>query len=195
MRITPAKRPPIDPKKRSRGRPKGSLSRVGTTRLLAKQSLEAFKPIPSEQVAGLKAEILNVLDMGIAETLSDAARRLAIRPSQAHNWLATDDNFRKLYNQAREVLADRLERELLSSDNVIAKIFLLKGLRPQYRDNFHVDITDNRTRELLDELRRLGNPALPQPPPTVSVLPAGTPTPSDVIDGSVVLPEEQTSCQ
>ena len=59
---------------------------------------------------------------------------------------------------AREVVADRIEQGLAESKNVIAQIFLLKGYRHMFRDNYTVDVTNEKLELLLTELRKLAKP-------------------------------------
>lgn len=104
----------------------------------------------------MKEDILRLIGLGEAKTLSDAARQLGVNPTQPHSWAEADPEFAQLYRQARQVIADQIEKELIESENIIAKIFLLKGYRPEFRDNYKtIEIHDTRTRQLLEDLRRL----------------------------------------
>ena len=126
-------------------------------------------PMPSTLEANrLKAEILDLIDQGEVTTLTEAARKLEISPSRTYRWSKTDEEWRKQVYEAREIVADELEKLLRDSKNVVAWIFLLKGLRPEmYRDNYRFEVKDERTKELLEELKKLGQQpqeALPEAP-------------------------------
>jgi len=75
-------------------------------------------------------------------------------------WLSTDPTYVQAFGKARDVVADRLEGEVLDSafrgdqrvvtfegevtakyrqKSDIMRIFALKGLKPEYRDNFSLN--------------------------------------------------------
>ena len=177
-----------------RGRPKGRKDSPGVKRVRMPYYRKVGKSRPPEVVLQLKEEILAIIDLGVAETLADAARKAGVSPSEAWSWASTDEKFMRRYQQAREVVADRIEAELLQSNNVIAQIFMLKGLRPQYRDNYKLTVTDDRTKAILEELRRLAKeqePApLPEPTPPTDDSSATSPWPL-VIESAVPTPKPE----
>jgi len=118
-----------------------------------KSKLVKYKP---EQVVRFKMLILDKLESGEAFTLSEAANQIGIMPVRAYSWSKYDPDFREMIALARQVRADRLEMELTNSNNIVAKIFILKGLRPEFRENYKVEVSDTRFVDLLEELRRLG---------------------------------------
>ena len=70
-----------------------------------------------------------------------------------------DPEFSEQVNQAKEVLADRFEEELLTVDKmpqVVARLARLKTLRPDYRDSFKVVVGSPKVEALVEELHRLG---------------------------------------
>ena len=114
--------------------------------------------ILEEQVRLIKEDILKLLGDGSVYTLAAAAKLLGLAPITVYNMTRDDKSFQEQYEQAREVLADKLEEILLKSTNIVAQIFMLKGLRPHiYRDNYKMIVTDTRTLALLEELRNLGH--------------------------------------
>lgn len=119
---------------------------------------EKFTPA---QVIEYKAQILSILDAGGAKTLASAARAVGVSPTKVYDWNKDDNVFSGQVKQAQKVLADRLIEELLDDyeakmPQVVAKIFIIKGLCPEFRDNFRtVEFKDERGVKILEELRRL----------------------------------------
>jgi hypothetical protein len=89
-----------------------------------------------------------------------AAKRAKIHWSSHYVWLSTDPTYVQAFGKARDVVADRLEGEVLDSafrgdqrvvtfegevtakyrqKSDIMRIFALKGLKPEYRDNFSLN--------------------------------------------------------
>jgi len=118
--------------------------------------------ITEAQQMEYKSQILSILDNSEAKTLSGAARMVGISPSKVRDWTRSDENFRNQVKQAQKVLADRLIEELLDDQfakmpQIVAKIFIIKGLAPEFRDSYKVvEFRDKRGVEILEELRRLG---------------------------------------
>lgn len=117
----------------------------------------------NEQIVGFKEKIVDLIDTGTVKTVSEAARILGLSPTRVHEWGRTDTIFRNIVRLARKVMADKLFEELYNTDPdakmpaVTAKIFLLKGLDPEFRDNYKVlEIKDEKVQKMLDELRNLG---------------------------------------
>lgn len=78
-------------------------------------------------------------------TVRDAARQVGVGRRTVYDWLAGDAAFASALDDAREDVADKFERILMekaadprSAWDVTALIFLLKKLRPAYRDNVTV---------------------------------------------------------
>lgn len=133
--------------------------------------------IPSEEMAKLKDEILQRISTGDALTVTEAAESLGLDPKQAYAWMGDDPNWAGIVRQTRFVLADRVEKMLLTQGNVVGLIFLAKSYAPdRFRDDFKIPLSDNRTRQLLEELRDLGKhvseAAKPVHPPAIKEIPA-----------------------
>lgn len=115
-----------------------------------------------EQIVEYKSLILDLLDVGGAKTLATAARAVGVSPTKVYDWNKSDNGFRNQVQQARKVLADKLIEELLDDTEakmpqVVAKIFIIKGLCPEFRDSHRVvEFKDERGVKILEELRRLG---------------------------------------
>ena len=127
--------------------------------------------LADEEIVKFKEQILELLDDCKEKTLSSAARKVGVSPTKTYQWLKTDDNFRDQVKQARKVLGDKLIEELLSVSPdakmpaVTAKIFLIKGFHPEFRDSYKVvEFKDERAIALLEELRQLGKEE-PKPEP------------------------------
>ena len=118
-----------------------------------------------KQIGEWKKKIIDILDSGAATTLTGACELLDISPTRAAIWRRRDETWRELLGEAEQRLADKLEQELLEPEiggkpinmaYVTARIFLLKGIRPnKYRDNFKINVDDSKTKEILEELRSL----------------------------------------
>lgn len=134
---------------------------------LAKESLQ--KTFTPTTMMGFKKAILQLLESEAAKNLSQAADFLGIPKLRAHSWYDDDPDWARLVRQAQQITADRLEEEIDEKGNIIGLIFRLKKLRPEYRENFKVEVHNEKTRVLLEELRQLGSlpMALPSPAPSL----------------------------
>ena len=101
---------------------------------------------------------MEALTSGSARTIAGAARICGIKPIQAHNWAQHDKEFHEAIEMAGQVLADDLEDELRNNANFIPKMFLLKKLRPSYRDSYKFEFTTEPLEKLLKELKDLKKP-------------------------------------
>lgn len=123
---------------------------------------EKFSPA---QIIEHKLNILNLLDACEAKTASSAARILGISPTKVRDWMKTDEEFRGQVKQALKVLADKLIEEIISDESlkmpqVVARIFVIKGISPEFRDSYKVvEFRDERGIQILEELRRLAEKA------------------------------------
>jgi len=152
-------------------RPKGVKNRPGYKKPGPK--LNYYLPtMEASKALEYKREIVRMLGLGEVHTLTEAAEKLCISPNLPHTWAKNDMEFRQLIAVTKQVLGDKIEKELIESENVVAKIFLLKGYKPEFRDNAKVLITDNRVVELLEEIKRAGKPVIP----SVTVEPKELPT-------------------
>ena len=116
-----------------------------------------------------KLRILSILDASEAKTLSAAARLVGISPTKVRDWVRSDENFRNQVKQAQKVLADKLIEELLDDQlakmpQIVAKIFIIKGLAPEFRDSYKVvEFKDERGIEILRRMRELAEEAKKKP--------------------------------
>lgn len=62
--------------------------------------------------------------------------------------------------QAQQIQADRLEKELDNMNNPVARIFRLKKLRPEYRDNYRATVVSDSMEKLLTKLTEIGQKVL-----------------------------------
>jgi hypothetical protein len=140
------------------GRPKGAKNKLKLGdpgyrkpgRKPGKTSLRG--QFTDEQILGYKAEILELFVAGKAKTLTDAAEILGLPPTRVHHWSSSDPDFAELVTCAREVIADRLEKELGEHANFIPKMMILKGYRPMFRERYRPEGTPEGLRILLEEL-------------------------------------------
>ena len=109
------------------GKKTGSLMLEGKT--VNPQLLDTFKE-----------ELLSLMEVGECHTVSQAAERMGIPARFVWRMAFKDQDFGVLIRQAqivlRQIKADKLEQEIADSGNIIGKIFLLKGYRPEFRDNY-----------------------------------------------------------
>lgn len=108
-----------------------------------------------EEIGQLKEQIVALVASGEAENISQACRQLEIDPISAYRWEKTDKTFKEDVVLAQQVVADRLEEDLDRMNNPLARIFRLKKLRPEYRDNAPQPVSSN-FQELLKELKKAG---------------------------------------
>lgn len=124
------------------GRPSGAKNKPGSKKPGRKPGqTKFFSRISDAQRLAHKADILEELLSGRATTLSQAATNVGVNPVAAYAWAEHDKDFQLAVRNVKEVLADELEDKLLASPNIIAQIFMLKGLRHEYRDNYKVEHT------------------------------------------------------
>lgn len=116
-----------------------------------------------EEIHRYKTKLIDLFDRSEVKTVSEGARKLGLSPTRVRDWAKSDENFRNQIREGEKVLADGLIKELLELDPntkmpiVVAKIFLIKGFRPEFRDNFKiVEFQDRRALEILEKLRQLG---------------------------------------
>lgn len=139
----------------------------------------------------LKTKMLELLTSGDCRTLTDAAVKLGLNPTKVYYWRSRDEVWREQLAMVDEVLADRLEAELMELPSgetrdylasfVRARIFLLTGARPwKYRDSSRLNAQNSRIETLINELKKLGatkpkiEPVPSLPPPSTSVTLEGT---------------------
>lgn len=134
-----------------------STVKPGAKKPGAKPGKSKVSKLKPEQIIEKKVEILDLLSNGQAGTLTEAAKIIGVRPVQVYHWNQTDKDFQEMVKLVREVKADEIETYLRGNKNLVAQIFLLKGYRPMFRDSYRVvEIRDEKTKELLEELRKLG---------------------------------------
>jgi len=137
------------------GRPPGSPNKPGGQKPGRKPKSSCLPHFSDAYILKYKVQILELMTSGNILTLTEAARQLGIPPIRVHAWTASDKDFGELVKLTREVRADELEEELSRHANFIPKMMILKGYRPMFREGFKVTVTDDKTRELLEELKKL----------------------------------------
>jgi hypothetical protein len=77
-------------------------------------------------------------------SLSKAAKRAGVDRRTHYNWRKSDPSYAEAFEQAKLESADALEdtlNDMAHEGNVVAAIFLLKGLRPEkYRERSQVQV-------------------------------------------------------
>lgn len=122
--------------------------------------------IPKSEVNDFKRQVIEQLGNGLASTPTEAADLIGLQAIQVRKWLKEDKSFSEACRMAREVLGERLLSELRLSKNDIAKFFLIKGIFPEYRDNYKPNMIDSKLESLLKQLN-----ALAKPKPSITVEP------------------------
>ncbi len=126
----------------------------------AKNKRKMFKPIDEhkytdEEIFFAKQNIMDMLMKGEASSIADAARKMNIHPARAHDWCRCDKDFQALLRECKEVFADDLEVELRHHPNFIPKMMILKGYRPEFRDNARLDVKSDGLEKLIKELKEI----------------------------------------
>lgn len=133
---------------------------------------EKFTPA---QIIEYKLKILSILDAGEAKTLATAARAVGVSPTKVYDWNKEDKSFSGQVKHAQKVLVDKLIEELLDDKDakmpqVVAKIFIIKGLCPEFRDSYKVvEFKDERGIEILRRMRELAEEATKKQSKTLPV--------------------------
>ena len=158
------------------GRPKGSLNKPGSKKPGRAPGTWKLKAIyTAAQIVSFKAKILDLLDEEICSTLTAAARHIGVSPTRVYQWNDNDPEWYAQVKMARQVQADSLLKELeaveighnskgdpimVNMAYVTARIFKLKAIRHEYRDNYKIELGTDKTAELLSELKKIGESAL-----------------------------------
>ncbi len=142
------------------------------------QALEGGKFRTDREIVDLKAKIINILVEGQAKTIKDAALIAGVNPVVAWSWAQHDKTFKQCLDAVHQVVADGLESQLREEKNFIPLMFLLKGYRPEFRENAKIEIKSEGVEKLLAELAEIArrvntqakvSPALPEGTTTVTV--------------------------
>jgi len=106
-------------------------------------------------------KIIDLFETRQVTTLSEAADILGIPKMKVHRWRKDDKEFRAMLDVAEELIADELLLQLADPEytksvpKVTSIIFRLKKIRPEYRDNYKVIVTDSKAMEHLQKLQEL----------------------------------------
>jgi hypothetical protein len=138
------------------GRKKGTPNKPGYAKVLQGGKIANLMPKMTEaQILDAKVEILRLLSDGLARNVTEACNRLHIPATKVHRWCKTDKDFGQLLDAVYEVTADNIETGFLNGKNDIPKMMMLKGIRPQYRENFKVDLSTEKVEQMLKDLKDL----------------------------------------
>ncbi len=92
------------------------------------------------EVVKIKQSIIDLYDKRRVRTLSEAADCLHISKLLLFSWRRSDPVWAARLNEAENIFADELEAQLLDVElkmpQIIARMFLLKKIRPNYRDTY-----------------------------------------------------------
>jgi hypothetical protein len=129
-----------------------------------------FEPV---RVASLKRDVIRLLESLTVVNLTQAADKLGVPRTLLHRWRKEDPEWLKELDLCNEVIADKMEEEMMqlivdgkiiNQAYFLARMARLKALRPgKYREKFGIDVTDSRVPELLAELRAAGKKKDPCP--------------------------------
>jgi len=115
-------------------------------------SSRIVEKLTPKEILKVKQAILTLIEAEEADNLTEACKKIGMSPLQAYWWLDHDAEWAGRIRQAQNIVADRLEADLDAMNNPVARIFRLKKLRPEYRDNYRFDITSEALEKLLKEL-------------------------------------------
>lgn len=141
------------------GRPKGVRNRPGSMKPGIKPHLTVIPNFKASEVLKFKKVILELLEAGEVQNLSQAALYLGLPRLAPYSWKITDPEWARRVQQTDQLRADELEEKLDKLNNVVGYIFRLKKLRPEYRDTFKLDIHNEALETLLKELKEVGAPS------------------------------------
>jgi hypothetical protein len=118
-----------------------------------------------------KHQILDLFEEGRITTLSEAAHILDLSKYAVYHWAFRDVDFGEALKIAKEIVADRIEVQLLECDKmaqVTARIFLLNGLRPGIYKGTKIEVDSPKLQKLLTDIREAGKANEPKalPPPS-----------------------------
>lgn len=78
-------------------------------------------------------------------TVGAAAEAAGISYRTSFNWRNTDPAFAEAWDEAQEVAIERLEtrvyEQAMQDEQPLRQFFVLKRFRPEYRDNYRIEIT------------------------------------------------------
>uniref|UniRef100_A0A6M3IPR0 Terminase n=1 Tax=viral metagenome TaxID=1070528 RepID=A0A6M3IPR0_9ZZZZ len=129
---------------------------------------EAFR-FSSRRTTELKRQCIDLIESEQCDNLSQCGDRLDVPKLVLHRWYMNDKSFSTMVDQAQQIKADRLEEKIDKINNPVAMIFRLKKLRPEYRDNYRIDVTSEKLEDLLEELKRVGDPPKAPRLPVVTI--------------------------
>jgi len=115
-------------------------------------SSRIVEKLTQKEILKVKQAILTLIEAEEADNLTEACKKIGMSPLRAYWWLDHDAEWAGRVRQAQNIVADRLEADLDAMNNPVARIFRLKKLRPEYRDNYRFDITSEALEKLLKEL-------------------------------------------
>jgi len=149
-------------------RPKGAKNKPKRPEMLD----EHFKP---DDIVWLKQEAIRLFDEGEVENLSQAAVKLGVSKLKLYAWRRKDSTWKEQIDEARQLVADKLIEEIqqptvngkgITMPYVTARLFLIKEIRPEYRDSYKFIVEDSKVKEHLAAIRKLGENKQPEPPVT-----------------------------
>jgi hypothetical protein len=106
-------------------------------------------------------KVLALYEQGEISTLSEAAEKLGVSKYTLYKLKRSDPEFAEELDIAREIVADRLEAELLTCDKypeAFARIFRLNGLRPEVYKDKKLTFSNPVLEGLLKSLNRASTP-------------------------------------
>ncbi len=99
-----------------------------------------------------KKAVLFLFEEEKAITLTQAAELVGVPKLKLHSWAKRDKEWAAQIRVSREIFADRLEERLTNINNFIPMMFLLKKIRPDYRDNARTVETSGNLERLIQDL-------------------------------------------
>ena len=138
---------------------------------LNKKVGKAPEQLDADVVAWAKAEVIRLFDAGEIEDLSSASEKVGVSKLKLYSWRKADKAWRLLLDQAREPTADRLLKEIMvdtmpngkpvSMPYITARLFVIKQIRPSYREAWKFVVEDSSVMQHLAELKRLATKEKP----------------------------------
>lgn len=140
------------------GRPVGAQNKPGGQKPGPKLGhYNIVEKLTVEEVLEVKQAILQLIEAEEADNITEACEIIGFPKLKAYHYWDKDPLWKNQIKQAQEIKADRLEAKLDKANSPVAAIFRLKGLRPQYRDNYKFDISSEALENLLKELKEVAH--------------------------------------
>ena len=114
--------------------------------------------------AEIKRKILDLFESLEVSTLSQAAEKVGISKYRAYKMRREDPDWSEELKVSHEIVADRIEGDLVDPNKlkeekyagVMARIFLLNGLRPNKYKGTKLTIENPKLEQMIEDIKKAG---------------------------------------